>query len=281
LNLGCGKVVHPQWVNIDLRPAADGVLQHDLTEPLPFEPSTIEVCYSAHVLEHLRRDQARDFIAEQYRVLVPGGVIRVVVPDLEMICRTYLENLEQVAAGRQEAAFRYDYSLLELYDQTTRDRSGGEMWNVWTSGAIPDVEYVVSRHGLEALETIEQHAHGGGGPDRGLGARARKLLTRDGIGRAAAKARLRLAELLVSASLPRGARASLREGLFRNSGEIHRVMYDRYSLDRLLRAQGFVDVQTCEAGESRIPEFGRYHFDVVDGQPRKPDSLYLEAVRPR
>lgn len=75
-------------------------------------------------------------------------------------------------------------------------------------------------------------------------------------------------------------RDAFREGIFRQSGEIHRVMYDSYSLTTLMEKAGFVEIQVCAAYESRIPDFNRYELDVCDGSVRKPDSLFLEGLKP-
>ena len=65
---------------------------------------------------------------------------------------------------------------------------------------------------------------------------------------------------------------------FRERGEIHQWMYDRHSLDDLLRQGGFIEVRRCAADESRIPQFNSYQLDLhSDGSIRKPDSLFMEA----
>ena len=68
---------------------------------------------------------------------------------------------------------------------------------------------------------------------------------------------------------------------FRASGEVHRWMYDRWSLGRLLEECGFSDTRVCAASESRIPGFSAYLLDCEeDGSTRKPDSLFIEAQKP-
>ncbi len=58
-------------------------------------------------------------------------------------------------------------------------------------------------------------------------------------------------------------------------------MYDRYSLARLLRHVGFQDPQAMHASESRIACWPDCCLDTgPDGSARKPDSLFMEAVRP-
>ena len=77
---------------------------------------------------------------------------------------------------------------------------------------------------------------------------------------------------------PRGASA-VREGLFRDGGEVHEWMYDRFSLVRLLRRHGFTEVRPASAFESRIPRFEQFDLDVKDGRVRKPDSLFVEGTK--
>ncbi|WP_293090812.1 hypothetical protein [Moorena sp. SIOASIH] len=76
------------------------------------------------------------------------------------------------------------------------------------------------------------------------------------------------------------ARQAFEVGLFRNSGEIHYWMYDRFSLRRLLERSRFVEVRVCSADSSRIQDFNSYGLDMVNGKMRKPDSLFMEGIKP-
>ena len=66
--------------------------------------------YSSHFLEHIPRDQVAPFLQECWRILKPGGVLRIVVPDLENLCRIYLYHRDQ---GEHDLA---DFLVLELLD---------------------------------------------------------------------------------------------------------------------------------------------------------------------
>ena len=120
LNLGCGPNAPAGWLNVDgswnawlsnhtyLRKTlkAFGVISknspgaewnvrplvHDLTKPLPFKENSVAVIYGAHVLEHLYLADAQRLLAECLRVLRPGGVIRMVVPDLRSMVASYLKS---------------------------------------------------------------------------------------------------------------------------------------------------------------------------------------------
>lgn len=121
LNLGCGLLTSPDWVNVDgswnarlakhpflrrmlstLRILPPGkseipwdstVFLHDVRKPLPFPDGSASAVYASHVLEHLYFEEGRQLVQESFRVLAGGGVLRVVVPDLHAIVREYLGDL--------------------------------------------------------------------------------------------------------------------------------------------------------------------------------------------
>jgi predicted SAM-dependent methyltransferase len=67
-------------VNIDIHPDAD--LRLDLRRRWPFRSGSAEIVFGEHVFEHLRWPvETRHFLAEAHRVLAPGGVLRLSVPD--------------------------------------------------------------------------------------------------------------------------------------------------------------------------------------------------------
>ncbi len=72
----------------------------DVRRRLPFGDGSVAVLYASHVLEHLYRGQARRFLADAHRVLKPGGVLRVVVPDAHAIVTWYLRHAQQPTNGK-------------------------------------------------------------------------------------------------------------------------------------------------------------------------------------
>lgn len=114
INVGCGQTPTDGWVNFDNSiaiklaqwPVVAGLLFRvsminqrqkefidfaskasigyaDAVKGLPVPTSSVSVFYSSHVLEHLDRVDASLFLREAYRVLLPGGVIRLAVPDIK------------------------------------------------------------------------------------------------------------------------------------------------------------------------------------------------------
>lgn len=61
----------------------------DVTHRIPLANASSDVVYSSHMLEHLDEEQAVRFLAEARRVLKPGGVLRIAVPDLRVRIERY------------------------------------------------------------------------------------------------------------------------------------------------------------------------------------------------
>lgn len=251
INLGCGQRIHTEWINIDFKSINPEVITHDLCKEIPFESNSCDVVYHSHLLEHFTKSYAPIFLNNCCRVLRPGGAIRVVVPDLENIARLYLILLEKSLKGDQEAQKRYEWIMLELFDQMVRNTSGGAMLKYWRQNPMPAENFVIERLGSEVKDFI-------------------------------AKTRSSPDYNIQPTSLPDHSPNPLKIGHFHLSGEVHQWMYDRYSLGKLLQQAGFEDIKVCRADESRIPDFNSYLLDIeADGSVRKPDSLFMEARKPQ
>lgn len=261
VNVGCGSKFHPAWDNLDFAPADASVQQHDIRQGLPYAENSVDVVYHSHVLEHVSQEQAVFLLEECYRVLKPGGILRVVVPDLEQSCRLYLQALDEVQQENAppQAAEHYQWALLNLLDQMTRTRSGGAMLGFLRRRDLQDWEYIVRNGGGAEAKQIQQAAKQPAQPmtlwqrlQRSIRHRWRKYVLSD----------------------------EAKEVQFRTQGEVHRWMYDAYSLQRLLIERGFRTVQRMDYDTSQIPHWTRYGLDVDDhGAQYKTLSLYMEGVK--
>jgi len=270
LNLGCGCRVHPDWTNVDAVALHPTVQEHDLSQGIPFADNTFDVVYHSHFLEHLPREQAWLLMRECHRVLTPGGILRVAVPDLEGVARLYLQALEGALAGYGEWQHNYEWMMIELLDQTVRESSGGAMAEYLGQKTIPNLEFVRRRTGSEGRRMMA-----GASDSRQVamsGSTSRKWL-RDLLARLRAKG--------VRMALGEADFKALELGRFRMSGEVHHWSYDRYSLAVLLKRAGFCEPKAVGPSESRIHNWSDYSLDTErDGSIYKPHSLYMEAVRP-
>lgn len=269
LNLGCGNHYHLDWTNVDFGSRGTEVIGHNLLQGVPFSTATFDAVYHSHVLEHFTEADGKRFVAECVRVLKPGGVLRIAVPDLEGIVRQYITNLDQALAGEPGAAERRAWSVIELYDQVLRTTKGGNMGPVADAASARLKEYIVSRHGYEIKERWE--------PAK---ATQRTTLKNDpDWRRALGKLHKKLVAGIVSVFGGADMRAAFDAGMFRYSGELHLHMYDQYSLGELLRSLGLKDIQVCTATASRIPGFESFQLDTIGSEVRKPDSLFMEGIK--
>ncbi len=272
LNFGCGHTFHRDWINVDLISYSPEVQGHDIRKNFPYPNEYFDACYSSHVIEHMRKNESHNVIAECYRVLKPKGIVRIVVPDLESIAKGYLSTLEEVVAG-VTAESNYDWMMIELLDQLVRSSSGGERGIYLSDPSISsqDKDFVRSRIGFEAENYWKNESTFKSSWEK---------ITSKKLSWFFELSKNRLMQFLVLVTGGSQSQQAFEEGVFRNSGEIHRWMYDRYSLQRLLEKSGFVNVRICHADQSLIPEFNKYNLDVLKGKVRKPDSLFMEAFKP-
>ena len=279
-NLGCGSQICPDWINIDLVRTGPGVVAHDLSTGIPLPDASCEVVYHSHVLEHLRRSDAQFFMRECFRVLKPGGILRVAVPDLEQICRQYLLALDRALAKGVHAACDYEWIMLELFDQTVRPQSGGDMRAYLQQNPLPNEAFVYERIGEVGREMVSslrasvgQVGHSSENLSLGIGAFLRKMGRHMGV---------QLAQKLVFWATGRRFIEACRLGRFRMGGEVHQWMYDRYSIEQLMISVGLKDPRQESALTSRISGWTDVPLDVLpDRTVRKPDSLFMEGLRPK
>lgn len=185
LHLGCFDKPVDGWVNTDVTPhlwiarvpllaralRAGGKMseeraeQHrrgifrkvrflDVGKRFPFDDGTFEAVFTSHMLEHLFPDQARACVSEALRVLAPGGVLRIAVPDLDLMIARY----------RPEDADGWAEALFQVRDQSSSKNQHHWMYNEtslralllgvgfsrvvrasYRQGACPDLEILDNR----------------------------------------------------------------------------------------------------------------------------------------
>lgn len=270
LNIGCGNRYRDGWVNIDLKPDSKEVLSWNVEKGLPFKDESFDVVYHSHLLEHLSREQAPLFLKECHRILKHGGIIRVVTPNLEKICRLYLEALEKACGGDKIWRFNHEWMLIELFDQIVRERSGGQ-YSILLKQRLPNEDFVRARMGSFGFPS----KNGKEKTQKDAPPLGKKITTKWNYYHKTLK------ENLLRLMLGKKDYKALELGRLRISGELHLWMYDRFNLAELLKEAGFKNPRSMTPTESQITGWSNYCLDTdADGTVYKPDSLYMEAVKP-
>lgn len=117
VNLGCGHVPLPGYVNVDNRdlPCVDVVAD---VYALPFEDGTVAEFFSSHFLEHFPLEEFRRRLLPVLRSkLAPGGILRAVVPDVDAMMRAYVagdypyDDMREVVYGGQDYNGDFHYNM--------------------------------------------------------------------------------------------------------------------------------------------------------------------------
>lgn len=85
LQLGASVTPLHGWLNTDLIPEVPGVVYLDATRRFPFEDGTLDYIFCEHMIEHIDHDGGMAMLRESFRVLKPGGTIRLATPDLKIL----------------------------------------------------------------------------------------------------------------------------------------------------------------------------------------------------
>ncbi|QNP41791.1 class I SAM-dependent methyltransferase [Lysobacter solisilvae (ex Woo and Kim 2020)] len=100
LHIGCGPYLLPGWVNIDIHPAP---LATNVLWGLPFAADSARHVFLSHLLEHLfYPNDVHPFLVDVRRVLAPGGIVRIVVPDIAQCIDAYQRDDAEFFAARRE-----------------------------------------------------------------------------------------------------------------------------------------------------------------------------------
>lgn len=108
--------------NLDSLPS--NIVVHNLQKGIPYEANSVDAVYHSHLLEHLDREVALVFMAEVLRVLKPGGIHRIVVPDFEVRATEYLMHVSACETNPDESA-HHDSFIAPLIEQSVRREATG------------------------------------------------------------------------------------------------------------------------------------------------------------
>jgi SAM-dependent methyltransferase len=160
LHLGCGSKTPEGWLNLDgswnawlakyphirklLRyisivppqlldiPVSPNIFVHDVSKSLPFSDNYFSCIYASHLLEHLYLEEGKNLLKECYRILVPNGVLRMVVPDLKTLILEYIEDVA-ISNDSIDTMNRADKLNRKLLFRCPQPPSGNIVYRIYTA----------------------------------------------------------------------------------------------------------------------------------------------------
>lgn len=141
IQFGCGHNVLDGWLNADFYPEDPAIIHVDLTARFPLPDDCAALIFSEHVIEHLPLAGGIKMMRECFRVLRPGGRMRISTPSLPTLiaihdkpdvplhrayldwhAKTWLANSEILTPAIVLNDFARNWGHLLIYDQPTLEK---------------------------------------------------------------------------------------------------------------------------------------------------------------
>ncbi len=161
VNFGAGHCRIDGWQNTDFD-YPEGPDRIDITKPLPFGDNSVDRILSEMCCEHVTHQQAWSFLVECHRILKPGGLIRITIPDFSLCWRLKDPDWLRVNQG----VTNNDGSLRDQMKSIIFAHGHQGLWNsdllLCVMEAIGFMDCSVHRAGeskWDEFKNIEQHHH--------------------------------------------------------------------------------------------------------------------------
>ncbi len=148
IHLGCGEIAAAGFINVDTRPAPHVHYVRDVTDLSLFADNGADLIYASHVLEHVPHPGLRETLWEWRRVLRPGGILRLSVPDFDQIVHIYqscdrdMTSVLAVLMGGQEERSNTHHTVFNrAYLEEKLREAGFEEIRPWRPEEVKDHDF--------------------------------------------------------------------------------------------------------------------------------------------
>jgi hypothetical protein len=114
INLGCSDRKLPGFLNVDIRPESGADIIDDVTKLESIKDESVDLIYACHLAEHIPRKEVIPTFKLWYSKLRLGGILRLAVPDIDAVCKLYMETRDLTPLytslwGSQRHEFDFHY----------------------------------------------------------------------------------------------------------------------------------------------------------------------------
>lgn len=147
IHLGCGDVVAPGYINVDLKSATHVHFVHDVTNLPFFKDNSADLVYACHVMEHFPFEQIKRILWEWRRVLKIGGTLRLSVPDFDKLLVIYrrsnneVESIRQPLMGAEDGYFSHLLIFNLHFIKKLLEENGFENVRIWNPAHVDDHDF--------------------------------------------------------------------------------------------------------------------------------------------
>lgn len=147
LDIGAGTAPHPGYKSVDADPATNPEIVCNVLEGIPVPDDSCTHLRLSHVLEHFTPTEGLTLLRELHRILTPGGILFIEVPDLLAVAQRIVDHkgLDIIPPPGLSAAL-YPHGVIY-----------GGQWNEWqyhkTGYTVPFLSQTLERCGY-LIDTI-------------------------------------------------------------------------------------------------------------------------------
>lgn len=148
LHLGCGNIYIKGWVNVDVLQTGATDIVMDIKKLPGIKHNSVKEIYACHVLEHFSTKEVIEILRRWNQVLIPGGKLRISVPDLDAITRIYQKNIKHFQTPGNQPWVALIYGGQK--DEYDFHKTGfNECW----------LKYILEKNDYEKAERYENNPH--------------------------------------------------------------------------------------------------------------------------
>lgn len=135
IELGSGPHGIPGFIHVDAIKVGNVDVVSDIRHLSWLAAGSVDELYSAHAVEHISYTEIDSVLIEWYRVLKPSGKITIKMPDLDFLCRAYVEGVHST-----------EETMIAIFGGFADYPGGPEGWDKisgnpqWERNTIPDGE---------------------------------------------------------------------------------------------------------------------------------------------
>lgn len=156
INLGSGPKIVQGLINIDFFTTSGIDYGADLRRPLKIADDTVDGIFCEHTMEHLTYDETGRLLRECFRIMKPGAVIRIILPDISLFLKHYCakddpwfkrwERLIFLDSPDAERAKRRLATPMQAISFVTQEYGHVSAWD------IPTITYFLEQSGFRHVE---------------------------------------------------------------------------------------------------------------------------------
>jgi len=167
LHLGCGKNIKPDYTNIDAYVKDERIVNADILN-LAYDDNSVDEILAEHMFEHIPFKDEERLFKECFRLLKKGGKLRIEVPDMEWLCKQFLEAEDDFKSFYQVGAvdhyFGNNKSIEQRWGMITthffgNQNGGGQFhYNGYTKQKLMKIATLVGFSSCEVIKIMNKGA---------------------------------------------------------------------------------------------------------------------------